>query len=1007
MVKRTMGTFRRFRLAAVVLAVTLLMAVPVIPFSSATGAVPVRDPVASPSGDPVPSRGSTFMHIVPNFGTSLNWEAECGFATVGALTCANSPLRTTFSSAAFDNKTGDQYFVVFGGESQAGAATNGTYEWNKGNWSTVVGNGWTNFTNPKQAFNVSMTYDGTDNYVLAVDGWNPGTGMVSQTYTFASGAWTKQTAPGFAAQAGSCLAWVPVVSGHGGYVILFGGGTKTQLESYTWKYLAGTWTNITASVSTAPAARTNSQCYWNNAASKLDLFGGFGGSNNALNDLWTFDPTLGTTGQWAQVIANGTVGSPPGRQMATFWYDSQTGKMDLSGGAKANFLKLPTSIAGGQDTWTLVGSTWSNITGSVTRLGSYQGGVFGTAHAYSANYAYGWQFGGSISGSATNVLVSEFGYHVVTEMSVAPPFPQLNQTFWLNTTTAGGTGVYAYNWTGLPAGSGCAIHSSVADVACTPTTGGVYNVTVYVTDSAGSPFPGVVLSANVTLTLPAPAPAAVDYGTVALSGLVATHVANRFFGEVGNPQLPENWTNYAYSFGQFYNSSALYYSRNFAGGQGFDPTADVNWVAPTNGGTFVHGSLQFNETQFKANYNSLPLSKRNLLAYLPAQANSTSFAVYTAMWFHTTYGIKGNITWQFGNEPDAWIHYGENFSAWATTDNSKATAIAYATMAANYATAVHAVYPNDTFIGIEASSAYYNNVAFIEDTIEKVFPAVGSALVGEAYHDYPTPNATNPYGAIGAYYSSATNIRGLPATIAQLRSLYVAACGGNASCLAQPTSVGEYNGGPSSNLSAYNSLYPGAVYAAAAVVFALDYNLTTFQLFQLGNLYKTGVVLPSGLLYQRVLQNMTLGKTYFANATGTGVTGSQIYGTETTNGTRASLLLVNMNMTHSDILTLPAGYAGSAGRIYTWSPGASVPVSTVYWSLPQTVNVSAQGIVLVNDFNGTVNPVGGVLTGVALGGLLVVVGLVILGSGGGYLMATKAGLSRPSRAPKNMRTLPA
>ena len=899
---------------------------------------------------------------MPAVGTAAKWKLVCQTGSQVGF-CPGAPPSVSGSSVAFDNATADRYFLVFGGVGSGGSTQNETSEWLVNQtWHTVGINGQTAAVGPTKASNASMTYDGTDGYVLLFGGWSGSAGL-NQTYSFHAGAWTKRTAAPstLTGRGGECLVWVPPIGGKGNYTLLFGGGSKTQLFSSTWTYAGGTWTNRTSTVTGGPpSARTNSMCAWDPATSTVDLFGGWTGAHTVANDLWRFDPTGGTVGSWTNTIANNTIGSPPARQLGAMFYDSLNAYMVLSSGANGSRLKIPGPFAGGFDTWSLTGSTWANITVGATKPSNWATGLEQSPAAWSQPYQYAFRFGGSAlaGGQGTTQIVGEMRVGVSTTLSVAPFSPQLNSPLWLNSTTTGGNSIYIRNWTGLP--GGCTA-TNTSQITCSPTVGGIYNVTLNVTDTGGNPLP-FNSALNVTLTLPSPPPATVVGGNLTVGGQVGVHLNGPFFGTVQSPPAPNSYNGGSYPVGTFLNSSPISIFRIGGGETGYDPTTNIKWVPNANGnGTFTPtGNVTFNLTAFKPwclGHN--PTCQ--WLYYLPGEVNSTSFAVHTAQWFHTVYGLAPTY-WELGNEPGAssWSHYGKNYSAWLTTDAIGVTPEGYATMVKNYITAVHALYPSDKFIGIEAACAC--NSAILNPLIAQDW----TQFQALSYHSYPTAGLTNPYGAIGAYYATLSSTKNVPGTMAQMRGYLTANCGGNLTCLSMPIQIGEYNGGPASNFSVYDHIYQNAVWIAASVTQGLTANVSSFQYFSLSLLKGvTNTFAPSfaGLLYQRILANMTMGVDYATNITGPSV-GGGAYAISTVNGSSRSVLLVNTNLSHSITVAVGSGFpVNGSGRTYVWSPALAFPQESSYASIPTVLTVPSQGILLVDNFGGASNnstsPLGG------------------------------------------------
>jgi N-acetylneuraminic acid mutarotase len=147
-----------------------------------------------------------------------------------------------------------------------------------------------------------------------------------------------------------------------------------------WTWMGGSSTANQYGVS-VPGSREGAVS-WSDASGNLWLFGGVGfdstGTNGYLNDLWKFDPTLGTYGEWTWMGGSSTinqygVSGPGSREDAVSWSDA-SGNLWLFGGygydANGNLGNL-------NDLWKFFPSTnqWAWMGGSST---ANQYGVYGT-----------------------------------------------------------------------------------------------------------------------------------------------------------------------------------------------------------------------------------------------------------------------------------------------------------------------------------------------------------------------------------------------------------------------------------------------------------------------------------------------------------------------------------------------------------------------------------------------------------------------------------------------------
>lgn len=132
-----------------------------------------------------------------------------------------------------------------------------------------------------------------------------------------------------------------------GAVVLFGGQTaSTAALGDTWEFANGTWTNLTASLTTAPAARWGAGLTYDPTAGALVLFGGRSSSATWYNDTWEFNAS-----GWTQVSTS--VAPPPWQARQDLVYDSSDGYVLLHGTAQGSGLV---------ETWSFANGTWSNLT---------------------------------------------------------------------------------------------------------------------------------------------------------------------------------------------------------------------------------------------------------------------------------------------------------------------------------------------------------------------------------------------------------------------------------------------------------------------------------------------------------------------------------------------------------------------------------------------------------------------------------------------------------------------
>ncbi len=437
--------------------------------------------------------------------------------------------------------------------------------------------------------------------------------------------------------------------------------------------------------------------------------------------------------------------------------------------------------------------------------------------------------------------------------------------------------------------------------------------------------PVIVLGGGVTATL-------------TVGSAVGTHLASPFWGI----NTADNYSVASQlGLGTFLNSTPVTVIRLAGGDDGYDPTTATEHEAPPSGvGKYVAvpGAL-VNFTWFKAwCYSRTPHCV--WMTYLPGEENNTQAGVHVAQYFHNVLHFVPTY-WEFGNEPLAWTHYGLNWSTWSTSDASPITGIGYATMVHNYIAAIAKLFPSDKFPGLQ------NSCACNPTLITTLAQVDGPQLVGMAYHEYPWVNGSSTVAS--QFFGALASSRSIPNTTAHMESMVAAGC---ATCNRIPISIGEYQAGPVPDHSPLAANYTGAPFIAASIIQALENNVTTFTVFNIAWLFNTsnGQIKQQGYLYQRILDNMTMGTDYTVSVKAGGAGGA--YAILVKNGTRQSLLVVNTNVTRGLQLSIPSLIfsTGTVGSYYTYAAYNSVPVAHTSVTLPSVMGVSPEEILLVNNF---------------------------------------------------------
>jgi hypothetical protein len=240
-----------------------------------------------------------------SFDTSMTYDGKTGYVLLldngatwrysgGAWSVVLAPISALDRLAAtmtYDTKDG--YVLLFGGYNSSGYL---------GDTWKFVGGAWTRITtsvHPLARAYSSMTYDAKDGYVVLFGGCHVGSpcttgGFLSDTWTFASGTWTKLSPSRAPSPRGGSMMTYDATDG---YVLFFGGCNSSNCShpfSDTWTFSGGIWTHPMPT--THPSPRLLGSIAYDAASNYVVLFGGGGPNFKLLGDTWTY-----SAGVWTMV----------------------------------------------------------------------------------------------------------------------------------------------------------------------------------------------------------------------------------------------------------------------------------------------------------------------------------------------------------------------------------------------------------------------------------------------------------------------------------------------------------------------------------------------------------------------------------------------------------------------------------------------------------------------------------------------------------------------------------
>jgi hypothetical protein len=218
-------------------------------------------------------------------------------------------------------------------------------------WAIVTANlqaGVAENTSPLPRYDAGFAWDLWDGYFLLLGGTSPAGVVLGDGWGYAPlGNWTSETRPlaampsGPASRYQESMAWDDAL----GAVVMFGGETcgasACSFLGDTWLYQAGTWTELSLSVS--PSARFGAAMDFNPSNGQILLFGGCG-NVCPLGDTWVFaKPNANSAPAWRELFP--TV-APPARYYAAMAFDELDQLSVLFGGCEGSRGACPAG-----DTW--------------------------------------------------------------------------------------------------------------------------------------------------------------------------------------------------------------------------------------------------------------------------------------------------------------------------------------------------------------------------------------------------------------------------------------------------------------------------------------------------------------------------------------------------------------------------------------------------------------------------------------------------------------------------------
>ncbi|MDE2046677.1 MAG: PKD domain-containing protein, partial [Thermoplasmata archaeon] len=320
-----------------------------------------------------------------------------------------------------------------------------------------------------------VAYDPTDGYVLDVGGSGPG----NATWKFHGGFWTNLSISHSPPRAPELMAW----DAADGYMVTLGFGQTTQ----TWGYVGGVWTNHTSAIQ--PTPRSGAAMAYDASDNEIVLFGGESASqcpasSYTCGDTWTYK-----AGTWTNITASLT-SSPNPRWGAAFAGNSSSGGGALLFGGHAYLASPAWYNETYNDSWIFQGGVWTNVSVTHSPLPRWGGGgTPGSLMTYDGSVPAYLLFSGQYMANGyahlPQTLNDTWEYRtgkipLSAGASVSPTSGPVPLAVGFAASASGGSPPYSYSWN---FGDG-SLGSHAMNPSHTYNSTGTFSATLTVTDSA-------------------------------------------------------------------------------------------------------------------------------------------------------------------------------------------------------------------------------------------------------------------------------------------------------------------------------------------------------------------------------------------------------------------------------------------------------------------------------------------------------------------------------------------
>ncbi len=331
---------------------------------------------------------------------------------------------------------------------------------------------------------------------------------------------------------------------------------------------------------------------------------------------------------------------------------------------------------------------------------------------------------------------------------------------------------------------------------------------------------------------------------------------------------------------------------------------------------------------------------------LPAEINDPATAAYYVRYIEQTVGFIPD-SWEIGNEPAVWTHFGSSWSTWTVTQNTNATPSGYAQLLHRYIAAIRSVDATAHIVAIGGlGTGAWGETSWIQAAVRSNGPNLSAISI----HVYPAGGSTPSAVTTQQFFATLASASSLPSRVPSDRAAISAACHTcHIDLIASEMGSGTA-GGP---FDSYMSGFTVVPFLAAEFVQALTINLTQADLFAFEGTYggsilnETGKASVVATLYRSFLVPL---RTQVLQSNLTNVArGFYVAATRAPVGGASAILLANTNVSASLTLQLRIpGTSPGTGSFMTWNGNGAAPSSTSWGgALPASFRVGPQSVGLI------------------------------------------------------------